>query len=367
MFEQAGAAAESATYGDAEEPRKGFFTDTTLCIGCKACEVACKEWNELPADGYTFSGQSYDNTSELNGTKRPRAQKRARPNRFNSATSRNCALVRTSGCNAYATARSIRTRACTCAMRTTGSAARARSSCCSTNRKCTGCRPTRSIRHETSRRSGAPRPTAPLRSSVRPRCLPSAPAHECRRCRIVLRASGRQAARVDAVHPLVFLDRRRNGCRFRALRDRTGTRQRFARRRAETRRSGRRDDFTGAAHRRSRRAATVHQHAARLQGHLADERRLVDPYAPRRNRVRVERCGLGRRAQARAGLGISGGAARAMSYDLHRGADRRHRDADLERGVRHVAVRVRREAGYRARARAVRRSRHTIELRPRDA
>ncbi len=37
----------------------GFFTDVTLCIGCKACEVACKEWNELPADGYAFSGNSY--------------------------------------------------------------------------------------------------------------------------------------------------------------------------------------------------------------------------------------------------------------------------------------------------------------------
>jgi len=49
-------------------PRKGFFTDTTLCIGCKACEVACKEWNELPADGMRFTGQSYDNTGELNGT-----------------------------------------------------------------------------------------------------------------------------------------------------------------------------------------------------------------------------------------------------------------------------------------------------------
>jgi Fe-S-cluster-containing dehydrogenase component len=31
--------------------RKGFFTDTTLCIGCKACEVACKQWNQLPDDG----------------------------------------------------------------------------------------------------------------------------------------------------------------------------------------------------------------------------------------------------------------------------------------------------------------------------
>jgi formate dehydrogenase iron-sulfur subunit len=46
----------------------GFFTDTTLCIGCKACEVACKQWNQLPADGYEFSGNSYDNTRELGGT-----------------------------------------------------------------------------------------------------------------------------------------------------------------------------------------------------------------------------------------------------------------------------------------------------------
>ena len=29
-----------------------FLTDSTLCIGCKACEVACKEWNDVPADGY---------------------------------------------------------------------------------------------------------------------------------------------------------------------------------------------------------------------------------------------------------------------------------------------------------------------------
>ena len=34
--------------------RMGFFTDTTTCIGCKACEVACKQWNDLPADGATF-------------------------------------------------------------------------------------------------------------------------------------------------------------------------------------------------------------------------------------------------------------------------------------------------------------------------
>jgi formate dehydrogenase iron-sulfur subunit len=44
---------------------KGFFTDTTVCIGCKACEVACKQWNGLPDDGFEFSGMSYDNTLEL--------------------------------------------------------------------------------------------------------------------------------------------------------------------------------------------------------------------------------------------------------------------------------------------------------------
>jgi formate dehydrogenase iron-sulfur subunit len=44
---------------------KGFFTDTTVCIGCKACEVACKEWNQLPDDGLVFSGMSYDNTVQL--------------------------------------------------------------------------------------------------------------------------------------------------------------------------------------------------------------------------------------------------------------------------------------------------------------
>lgn len=44
---------------------KGFFTDTTICIGCKACEVACKQWNQLPDDGFHFTGMSYDNTAQL--------------------------------------------------------------------------------------------------------------------------------------------------------------------------------------------------------------------------------------------------------------------------------------------------------------
>ena len=46
-------------------PRVGFFTDTSICIGCKACEVACKEWNNVPDDGLNFLGHSYDNTGEL--------------------------------------------------------------------------------------------------------------------------------------------------------------------------------------------------------------------------------------------------------------------------------------------------------------
>jgi len=45
--------------------RKGFLTDTSVCIGCKACEVACKEWNALPEDGLSLLGSSYDNTGSL--------------------------------------------------------------------------------------------------------------------------------------------------------------------------------------------------------------------------------------------------------------------------------------------------------------
>ena len=48
------------------QPRKGFFTDTSICIGCKACEVACKEWNAIPQDGeLNLLGSSYDNTGSL--------------------------------------------------------------------------------------------------------------------------------------------------------------------------------------------------------------------------------------------------------------------------------------------------------------
>ncbi|MDQ6748467.1 MAG: 4Fe-4S dicluster domain-containing protein [Candidatus Dormibacteraeota bacterium] len=54
-----------AAYGSQAQPRKGFFTDTSLCIGCKACEVACKEWNQVPAQPHGFTGKSYDNSLAL--------------------------------------------------------------------------------------------------------------------------------------------------------------------------------------------------------------------------------------------------------------------------------------------------------------
>ena len=56
--------APDAGYEDAP-PRMGFFTDTSVCIGCKACEVACKEWNLVPEDGLDLTGMSYDNTGSL--------------------------------------------------------------------------------------------------------------------------------------------------------------------------------------------------------------------------------------------------------------------------------------------------------------
>jgi formate dehydrogenase iron-sulfur subunit len=53
------------TYGEDAKPRMGFFTDTSVCIGCKACEVACKEWNQIPMSMQGFTGKSYDNTIDL--------------------------------------------------------------------------------------------------------------------------------------------------------------------------------------------------------------------------------------------------------------------------------------------------------------
>ncbi|MBN1091236.1 4Fe-4S dicluster domain-containing protein [Blastococcus sp. TML/M2B] len=63
---------EQSGYAEEHPKRVGFFTDTSVCIGCKACEVACKEWNTLPMDdshgvkdALGLSGMSYDNTGQL--------------------------------------------------------------------------------------------------------------------------------------------------------------------------------------------------------------------------------------------------------------------------------------------------------------
>jgi formate dehydrogenase iron-sulfur subunit len=53
------------TYGSEAKPRMGFFTDTSICIGCKACEVACKEWNHVPEEIEGWTGHSYDHSIDL--------------------------------------------------------------------------------------------------------------------------------------------------------------------------------------------------------------------------------------------------------------------------------------------------------------
>src|SRR3989454_5661649 len=68
----------SATWRRPDMPEPmGFFTDTTVCIGCKACEVACKEWNQLPAEngGIGKLGRgSYNNTRQAAGNHRRRGR-----------------------------------------------------------------------------------------------------------------------------------------------------------------------------------------------------------------------------------------------------------------------------------------------------
>jgi formate dehydrogenase iron-sulfur subunit len=59
--------AARAGYDD-HPPRMGFFTDTSVCIGCKACEVACKEWNQVPEDGLLLTGMSLDNSVRLDAS-----------------------------------------------------------------------------------------------------------------------------------------------------------------------------------------------------------------------------------------------------------------------------------------------------------
>ena len=44
--------------------QKSMLIDTTLCIGCRACQAACKQWNQLPAEKTTFTG-SYENPARF--------------------------------------------------------------------------------------------------------------------------------------------------------------------------------------------------------------------------------------------------------------------------------------------------------------
>ena len=68
-YEHVAVTGEPSSPGQVEtQGSKGFFTDTSLCIGCKACEVACKQWNQLPMDGLAWAGSSYDNTHQLSAT-----------------------------------------------------------------------------------------------------------------------------------------------------------------------------------------------------------------------------------------------------------------------------------------------------------
>jgi formate dehydrogenase iron-sulfur subunit len=58
-----------STFGEDAKPRMGFFTDTSICIGCKACEVACKEWNQIPMEIEGFTGKSLDNSQMLDANR----------------------------------------------------------------------------------------------------------------------------------------------------------------------------------------------------------------------------------------------------------------------------------------------------------
>ncbi len=44
-----------------------FFIDTTLCTGCRGCQVACKQWHDLPAEETRNRG-TYQNPADLSFT-----------------------------------------------------------------------------------------------------------------------------------------------------------------------------------------------------------------------------------------------------------------------------------------------------------
>jgi formate dehydrogenase iron-sulfur subunit len=44
--------------------KKRMLIDTSKCIGCKACQIACQQWHQLPAEDTSFTG-SYQNPEDM--------------------------------------------------------------------------------------------------------------------------------------------------------------------------------------------------------------------------------------------------------------------------------------------------------------
>ena len=69
-----GAAAAVAGPAEAREAKvpapddQGMLFDATLCVGCRACQTACREANELPVERKEVEGAEYDAPLDLNGT-----------------------------------------------------------------------------------------------------------------------------------------------------------------------------------------------------------------------------------------------------------------------------------------------------------
>lgn len=63
---------------------KSMLIDNSKCTGCKACQVACKQWNELPADDVEFVG-SYESPQQFSGNTwtRVRFKEYSDDNKFN--------------------------------------------------------------------------------------------------------------------------------------------------------------------------------------------------------------------------------------------------------------------------------------------
>ena len=48
---------------------KALLIDSTRCMGCRGCQIACKEWNELPGEKTKFfSGKGYQNPADLSAS-----------------------------------------------------------------------------------------------------------------------------------------------------------------------------------------------------------------------------------------------------------------------------------------------------------